>query len=103
MSQNTKYPSKEEITKIFKHMETGDFQATFQHVAPDVDWTVMGTHPCAGHYTSLEHFNRDTIQRLGKIMKEPGISLNVRNVIGGGDQEWATIELIAKAECQSGK
>lgn len=35
-------------------------------------------------------------------MKEPGIRLKVRNVIGGGDQEWATVELIADAVCNNG-
>jgi hypothetical protein len=35
-------------------------------------------------------------------MKEPGLRLTVRNVIGGGDQAWATVELIAVAECKSG-
>jgi len=35
-------------------------------------------------------------------MKEPGIRLMVRNVIGGGDQPWATVELVAIAECKSG-
>ena len=66
-----------------------------------VDWTVMGTHPCAGHYTSLKDFQTSTLARLGKIMKEPGILLKVRNVIGGGG-EWATVELVANAECKNG-
>lgn len=26
----------------------------------------------------------------------------VRNVFGGGDQAWATVELVAVAECKSG-
>jgi len=36
-------------------------------------------------------------------MKPPGLQLKVRNVIGGGDQEWATVELVAVAECKSGE
>ena len=35
-------------------------------------------------------------------MKEPGIRLMVRNVFGGGNQAWATVELVAVAECKSG-
>lgn len=35
-------------------------------------------------------------------MKAPGIRLMVRNVFGGGDQAWATVELVAVAECRSG-
>ena len=102
-TMSSKYPSRDEIEKIFKHMETGDFASTFERVSPDVDWTVMGTHPCAGRYSSLKDFQKSTITRLGNIMKEPGIRLMVRNVIGGGDQEWATVELIAAAECKSGE
>lgn len=63
----------------------------------------MGTHPCAGHYTSLQDFQEKTFARLGKIMKAPGIQLKVRNVIGGGDQEWATAELVIRAECLNGE
>lgn len=104
MASNTsKYPSRKDIERIFKPMESGDFAATLKHVSPDVDWTVMGTHPCAGRYRSLKEFQERTLQRLGKIMKPPGISLLVRNVIGGGDQPWAVVELIAKAECNSGE
>jgi ketosteroid isomerase-like protein len=33
------------IRQIFKALETGDGAAFFAHVADDVDWTVMGTHP----------------------------------------------------------
>ena len=36
------------IRQIFKGLETGDGAAFFAHVADDVDWTVMGTHPLAG-------------------------------------------------------
>ncbi|EME46572.1 hypothetical protein DOTSEDRAFT_22624 [Dothistroma septosporum NZE10] len=91
-------PNRSEIETLFKSMETGDYPAVFKRVPPEVDWTVMGTHPCAGR---LSDFQEQTFARLGKIMKEPGIRLVVRNVIGGGDQPWATVELIADAECLS--
>jgi hypothetical protein len=35
-------------------------------------------------------------------MKETGPRLMVRNVFRGGDQAWATVELVAVAECKSG-
>jgi hypothetical protein len=35
-------PSRAEIEAIFKNMETGNYAAVFEHVSPDVDWTVMG-------------------------------------------------------------
>lgn len=94
-------PSK--IEALFKNMETGNYAAFFEHVSTDVDWTVMGTHPCAGRYATLQDFQQSTLARLGKIMKDPGIKLMVRNVIGGGEREWATVELVAKAECKNGE
>ena len=95
------YPTRDEIRDIFKNMETGNYSKTFERVSPDVDWTVMGTHPLAGRYTSLKDFQQGTLARLSNIMKD-GIKLELRNVLGGGDQEWATIELIANAECKNG-
>lgn len=41
----SKYPDREAIAKIFRHMETGDYPETFERVSPDVDWTVMGEMP----------------------------------------------------------
>ena len=84
-------------------METGNFKDTFKHVSRDVDWTVMGTHPIAGRYTTLEDFQQAALVRLSKIMKDPGVRLVVRNVIGGGEHDWATVELFAKAECLNGQ
>ena len=81
------YPTRSEIEAIFKNMETGNYAATFERISPNVDWTVIGTHPYAGQYTSLEDFKKYTLARLGKIMKEPGIRLIVRSVISGGEQE----------------
>jgi hypothetical protein len=52
---------------------------------------------------SLKSFQEATFTRLGAIMKPPGLVLKVRNVIGGGEQEWATVELVAVAECKSGE
>jgi hypothetical protein len=36
------------VREIFKGLETGDGAGFFEHVADDVDWTVMGTHPLGG-------------------------------------------------------
>jgi ketosteroid isomerase-like protein len=110
------YPSKEEVASIFKNVETGNFPEFMKYVSPNVDWTVMGTppatltqnlrltalgtHPCAGRYTSLASFNESTNKRLGAIMKEPGIKLLVRNIIASG--EWVVVEMVSKAECKNG-
>lgn len=97
------YPSRDEIHKLFNNMASGNYDAFYERVSPNVDWTVLGTHPCAGRYKTLKEFQEGTLVRLGKIMKKPGLNLAVRNVIGGGDAEWATVELVANAECLNGE
>ena len=47
---STPYPTRDSIHALFRNMETGDHAEVFKRVSPDVDWTVMGTHPCAGRY-----------------------------------------------------
>lgn len=104
MSSNTtkKYPDASEIHALFSNLSTQP-ETFFERVAHDVDWTVMGTHPLAGRYNSLSDFQAATFARLGKIMKEPGIQLKPRNVIGGGEQEWCTVELVVNGVCENGK
>ncbi|CAK1359170.1 unnamed protein product [Cercospora beticola] len=103
MSSGTakKYPNASEIHALFFNLSTQP-EAFFERVAHDVDWTVMGTHPLAGRYNSLSDFQAATFARLGKIMKAPGIRLKPRNVIGGGDQGWCTVELVVNGVCENG-
>jgi ketosteroid isomerase-like protein len=101
--KSSKYPSAAAIKAIFDHMETGEYDKMFQYVSEDVDWTVMGTHPLAGRYRSRSDFQNGTLARLAGIMKEPGLKLKVRQVIGGGDEPWAVVELIADAVCKNGE
>jgi ketosteroid isomerase-like protein len=56
------------VRKIFAGLEHGDGAAFFAHVADDVDWTVMGTHPLAGQYTSKADFIAATFAKLGKVL-----------------------------------
>jgi hypothetical protein len=46
------------VREIFKGLENGDGADFFESVAEDVDWTVMGTHPLAGHYRSKKDSGR---------------------------------------------
>jgi ketosteroid isomerase-like protein len=59
--------SPERVRQIFKALETGDGAAFFAHVADDVDWTVMGTHPRAGNYHSKAAY-AGTFGKLGKVL-----------------------------------
>ena len=53
-----------EVRMLFAKLQGGDGKAFFEHVAADVDWTVEGTHPLAGHYRSKEDFFDHTFARL---------------------------------------
>ncbi|QDS71942.1 hypothetical protein FKW77_000807 [Venturia effusa] len=99
--RTSRYPSRDEIASIFHHLETGEFNKTWAHFSPDVDCVVTHSHPCSGHFTTFPSYYAATIERMGHIWKEM-INLMIRNVVGGGEQEWACIEIQGTAECKNG-
>ena len=58
------------VREIFKGLESGDGSIFFKHVAEDVDWFVMGTHPLAGHYLSKKAFIDGTFAKLAKVLPQ---------------------------------
>jgi hypothetical protein len=91
--------SPEFVRNVFKGLETGDGADFFQHVASDVDWTVMGTHPLAGHYPSKAAFVAGTFAKLGKVLPE-GAQLSVEHLIVTDDA--AVVELKSRATARNG-
>jgi ketosteroid isomerase-like protein len=91
--------SNESVLQIFKGPETGDGAAFFEHVADNVDWTVMGTHPLAGRYLSKKAFMEGTFAKLGQVLPG-GAQLHVEDLIVKGDQ--AAIELHSLATARNG-
>ena len=89
----------ESVHEIFKGLENSDGSAFFQHVADNVDWTVMGTHPLAGHYLSKKAFIEGTFAKLGQVLPN-GAQLHTENVIVEGDQ--AVVELHSLATAKNG-
>ena len=89
----------ERVSEIFKGLENGDGASFFQNVAENVDWTVMGTHPLAGHYLSKEAFIEGTFAKLGQVLPH-GAQLHTENVIAEGDQ--AVVELHSLATAKNG-
>jgi uncharacterized protein len=87
------------VLEIFKGLESGDGAAFFEHVADDVDWTVMGTHPLAGHYLSKKAFREGTFAKLGQVLTG-GAQLRVEHVIVKGNQ--AIVELRSLAMARNG-
>ena len=82
------------VRRIFAGLEHGDGAAFFEHVADDVDWTVMGTHPLAGHYKSKAEFTAGTFAKLGKVLPG-GAQLHVNEIFIADDV--AIVELHSKA------
>jgi uncharacterized protein len=64
----------------------------FDRVADDVRWTVEGTHPIAGTYTSKAEFQRATFARLGAVMRDR-VNLSLASLHLAGDT--AIAELVA--------
>ena len=91
--------SADSVRQIFKGLETGDGGAFFAHVAEGVDWTVMGTHPLAGHYRSKPDFVAGTFAKLGRVLPQ-GAQLHVEHVIASGNE--AVVELRSMATARNG-
>jgi ketosteroid isomerase-like protein len=88
-----------QVRGIFKGLEKGDGAAFFEHVADDVDWTVMGTHPLAGHYAGKQAFIAGTFAKLGRVLPQ-GAQLHVEHIVAQGDQ--AAVELHSLATAKNG-
>ena len=87
------------VREIFKGLQSGDGAAFFDHVADNVDWTVEGTHPLAGHYLSKKAFIDGTFAKLAKVLPQ-GTELYVENILVSGD--WAVVELHSLATAKNG-
>jgi uncharacterized protein len=85
---------------LFANLENGKSGAFFEHVADDVNWTVMGTHPLAGTYHTKADFLAHTFARLDKILKQ-GVVLRVSHILVDGDS--AAVELESLSTALNGK
>jgi len=90
---------KQSVRALFAHLEHGDGAKFFAQVADDVDWTVEGTHPLAGHYRSKRDFLAGTFEKLAKVLPN-GAQLEVGSVLIDGD--WAVVELHSNATARNG-
>jgi len=84
------------VRSLFANLENGRPEAFFNHVAQDVKWTVMGTHPLAGIYHTKENFLAHTFARLDKLLKE-GVVLRVTNLLVDGDTAAVELESLSTA------
>ncbi|HEY0799815.1 MAG TPA: hypothetical protein VGD54_03160 [Steroidobacteraceae bacterium] len=66
------------VRKVVKGLENGGSAAFFEHVADDVDWIVMGTHPLAGHYRSKKAIIEGTFAKLAQVLsagRDPAVAV----------------------------
>jgi len=84
------------VRGLFANLEHGKSDAFFEHVADDVNWTVMGTHPLAGNYRTKSSFLAHTFARLNKILKE-GVVLRVTDVLVDGERAAVEMESLSTA------
>jgi uncharacterized protein len=89
----------ERVREIFQGLERGDGAAFFEHVADDVDWTVMGTHPLAGNYRSKKAFIAGTFAKLGHVLPR-GAQLQMEHLLVKDDE--AVVELHSLATAKNG-
>src|SRR5580698_3965009 len=89
----------DQIREIFRGLEHCDGAAFFAHVADDVDWTVMGTHPLAGNYRSKEDFIAGTFAKLSQALPR-GVELRLEHLIVQDEQ--AVVELRSLAIAKNG-
>lgn len=88
------------LERLFAHLERGDSDAFFAHVADDVAWTVMGTHPLAGAYHDKRTFRAATFERLDRLVRG-GIRLRLVDVLVQPPR--AAVELVAEATASNGR
>jgi ketosteroid isomerase-like protein len=88
------------VNDIFLPLLNGNSAEFFRHVADNVNWQVMGTHPLAGTYHQKEEFLNATFRRLSHVLKE-GVLLKLVNVIVEGNV--AAVELRALSTQNNGK
>ena len=99
----TRYPTKCQIAQLFNYPNQVDLAAFFaQALAPDVHWTLMGTHPLAGEYRNRTIFLQDTVERLGNTLVAGTATLSLVHVVGGGEEEWSVQELHGTGVCKNG-
>jgi ketosteroid isomerase-like protein len=87
------------VKAIFEDLESGNIDAFFEHVSEDVLWTVEGTHPLAGRYTSKSLVRERTFHRLASALVNPP-KFHVHNILVSGP--WAVVELTCEAVARNG-
>jgi ketosteroid isomerase-like protein len=91
--------TEEYVREIFRGLESGNGAEFFDHVDDNVEWTVEGTHPLAGHYHSKREFISGTFAKLDEVLTH-GVQLIIEHLLVKDDQ--AVVELRSLATAHNG-
>jgi len=91
--------TEDQVRNIFAALASGQPEKFFEHVADNVNWLVLGTHPLAGEYKSKREFREATFAKLTPLFPN-GLRLYTREVLVAGDR--AAVQLYANATAKSG-
>ncbi len=91
--------SRKEITDIFALLASDQPARFYDHVADDVHWTVLGTHPLAGSFSSKAAFQEADVKPIGALFDKP-LKVQVRRILIDGDV--AVAELFSHATTKDG-
>ncbi|MCJ1244838.1 hypothetical protein MMC30_002039 [Trapelia coarctata] len=103
--RTTPFPTPAAISAIFQYrFSSSGLDAFDTHVAPDVDVTITGQdHQRAGHNLGKADFRREFERTNAAIDGEKNLSKEVIRVIGGGESEWAAVEVRMTGTTKAGK
>ena len=99
IARTTMALDKKEVAALFDKLAQGEKDYFFDHVADDVDWTVMGRHPIAGRYTKKADFVAATC-RIDNAL-ERKILFKVQHILV--DDNVAVIEMQSEAVAKNGE
>lgn len=71
------------VRDLFQEWASGNPDAFFAAVHEDVAWTVMGTHPLAGHYIGKADLFERAFGRLLNVLRN-GVAMSVHDVFVDG-------------------
>lgn len=92
--------SRQHVDAVFADLAAGWQGGFLRHVSPQVRWQVLGSHPLAGDYRTVEDFVAGTSARLDPRLRDP-LSLHVVGILLAG--AWAVVELTAESVQNNGR
>ena len=97
------YPTAHEIEDIFRYRESPDTMSLWdERLAANLDGTVMGhDHHLSGQFKGVDAWKDQLRASIDGMRK--ATSMEIINVIGGGESPWACVEIRTTGKAKSGE